>query len=96
MTKLKKYVNIILYLVKNANRKEVWNMEKEKNVTFDEYTLLCNHMYKLHNETKEEFKAVNSRLDKMDSRLDNVDSDLRIIKNLLLQMVENNGLKAVK
>ena len=66
-------------------------MEKNniEDVTMTEYTLLVNQMYKLHNETKQEFKALNNKVDDMGT-------DLKIVKNLLLQMVENNGLKAVK
>ena len=58
-------------------------------VNITEYTLLVNQMNKLHEETKQEFRTLNNKVDDMGT-------DLKIVKNLLLQMVENNGLKAVK
>ena len=58
-------------------------------VNITEYTLLVNQMNKLHEETKQEFRTLNNKVDDMGT-------DLKIVKNLLLQMVEKNGLKAVK
>jgi len=69
---------------------------KQENPNFNEFSGFVMEERKHHEETKQELKKVNDRLDKMDGRLDRMDTDLRIIKNLLLQMVENNGLKAVK